>query len=593
MKGTLLSDLPDNVLNKISTFLPIKDRFAFERTNHRIRFTTCKWTNIQGVEIYAREYTPILKEYTKMSQLQKIKHKLLPFCPPNNINYTLLLHTDKLKTIKISSYIFNPRDAGIVLTKFMNKLTKLKSLTIVGNCINPHYLAWLKNIGDNIRNLTLWDCQDYFVTDNTKRKAATALFSLPNLTGLVMLSTSKMMYPDYNVANYLLNGSIVKNMSPKIKTLHLTGVFVSVKAMEIICERLKDSLERITMGSTCGVQKRHFQYVEALMKLKAIKDIDFPPYLFCLGQTNNVEDSIAELIAKPCLKKIGFRHYNSSILYLFIEYNLPSNIRMLKVFHSPHRIPDFSELGKGYLVKKCSTISKESRETVMGNYRNSLTNGKTLNPFKESPELQKILDEIRAEQSVNNLRETESLNSDVETRSIDSSTKANCVSLAKMKLSIIAIEENPIQRRRNEYKRFSGVNVCFTQSRPQNQRMTGIMFGALRDDRIFRYGVFDSKKTEEIEGDIVRIYMIQEYTKKQHLVEEEYEYRFMKLQHDEEKRKRKMRKRRRFEVEEKAFFQNEEYYEDAEDGDEEVEEEDLIIENNNKPVVRFNLNDQN
>jgi hypothetical protein len=89
---------------------------------------------------------------------------------------------------------------------------------------------------------------------------------------------------------------------------------------------------------------------------------------------------IEKLLDVLPLKSFGFRHYNSSILFKFIEQRLPMKIRVLRIHHNANRIPNFASLGteepEEIVVKKSSVISHYS---ILSASRSSISSSSAAN----------------------------------------------------------------------------------------------------------------------------------------------------------------------------------------------------------------------
>lgn len=84
---------------------------------------------------------------------------------------------------------------------------------------------------------------------------------------------------------------------------------------------------------------------------------------------------IQKLLETLPLKAIGFRHYNSSVLFRWIEYQLPIKIRVLRIHHNGNRVPNFAQLGQeqpeeDFAAKKKTSVS--SRYSILSASRSSI-----------------------------------------------------------------------------------------------------------------------------------------------------------------------------------------------------------------------------
>ncbi|EJW79705.1 hypothetical protein WUBG_09383 [Wuchereria bancrofti] len=123
------------------------------------------------------------------------------------------------------------------------------------------------------------------------------------------------------------------------------SLYISSKAIDALCERLHRTLKRLAIGCTYGKENKKDRYCKAIAKLQVMEDLDIPPYVFHLGETSQIDESITRLLSILHLNCLGFRHYNSAVLFQFIEFKMPHNIRLLRIYHSANRIPNFAQLG--------------------------------------------------------------------------------------------------------------------------------------------------------------------------------------------------------------------------------------------------------
>lgn len=84
---------------------------------------------------------------------------------------------------------------------------------------------------------------------------------------------------------------------------------------------------------------------------------------------------IQKLLETLPLKALGFRHYNSSVLFRWIEYQLPIKVRVLRIHHNGNRVPNFAQLGQeqpeeDFGAKKKTSVS--SRYSILSASRSSI-----------------------------------------------------------------------------------------------------------------------------------------------------------------------------------------------------------------------------
>lgn len=183
-----------------------------------------------------------------------------------------------------------------------------------------------------------------------------------------------------------------------------------------------------------------------------------------------------------------FRHYNSSVLFRFIEQRLPIKIRVLRIHHNANRIPNFASLGteeqEEIVVKKSSVISHYS---ILSASRSSIGSSNAVNDATKAAGA--------AQASSSN--------------STGSGTKDSALasSLASRRLTIFALAEETKTKRNQKLrqKSYFGVDVFYLQETRAIQEVFGRIAAPMKSPHVYSKNLKKESKARIIKGDIVRL----------------------------------------------------------------------------------------
>uniref|UniRef100_A0A914RJC7 Uncharacterized protein n=1 Tax=Parascaris equorum TaxID=6256 RepID=A0A914RJC7_PAREQ len=173
------------------------------------------------------------------------------------------------------------------------------------------------------------------------KRLLASLFSLPDLDAILVLDSTPQSSSQCKAE---LSRSLAECIKGPIKNLQLaadvcryvlTGIYIPWRVMDCLCEKLRCSLKRFAIGCTYGKETRRDRYVKALSKLEKLEDLDIPPHIFHLSDSIDIDPNVGRLLNRLPLTSLGFRHYNSAVLFQYIEFRMPHHIRLLRsVFSS-------------------------------------------------------------------------------------------------------------------------------------------------------------------------------------------------------------------------------------------------------------------
>uniref|UniRef100_A0A0N5A2I8 F-box domain-containing protein n=1 Tax=Parastrongyloides trichosuri TaxID=131310 RepID=A0A0N5A2I8_PARTI len=470
-----ITDLPRKVIIKISQLLPPIDRLNLEATNKQLRYLSKSWDDIGTILIkkYINEpdcYTikvetkrknknTIVNNYIKQKSIITVYHvQLTTF---DGTIYTL--YTDPLRKVNIRCF-----DCIFERCKSADKL-------IIFNCsLNDYIIPSLYFIERSIKVLKLWNCEDYFDKNRKPCQLIKELFSFPNLKSLMILSTVRPKYAtlkDHNICDYTLHPVIVSFIRAPIEELQLTNLNIPVKTFKILSIRLRKTLERLSIGCTYGKSKKINTYAKALSCYENLKDLDLPPFLFSIKEDYLININIYNAITKTNVKTLGFRHYNTSNLFKFIRNDLPPEIKVIRVFHNPSRIPNFKQLGMGTCEKKISVTSKISRNSITSSSNNSIVGSYGRSIFKALRIKRKVyLDDLPPSQSPRSSG-LYSINEDG--GNLNKKGIGNLIPTKE--LCIFAIEESCRSVEKLIHKKYNNIDVYYTSDIIKYQEVVGKM----------------------------------------------------------------------------------------------------------------------
>lgn len=399
--------------------------------------------------------------------------------------------------LKSSSEKYANRALKIMLTR----LPSLSNITIWNACLGEDFSYVLSKL-HSITTLRMWNSARYFDRKKPAKRLLYSLFSLPLLeTILILDSTFPQFSSQCTSAFPCFLADCIKG---PVVNLQMAGTYISSKAFDALCERLCGTLKRLALGSTYGKESRKNRYYKALAKLQVLEDLDIPPHIFWLGETCDVDERIMHLLNKLPLNSLGFRHYNSAVLFQFIEYKMPRNIRLLRVHHSANRVPNFVQLG--FSQPESKEKSPPQKTSWLTSRHRSL--GSTNSVMSSSDySVESMTNETRKESKRSSVSNSSTMESTQMTNvSCPNDCKMSTNSLASRHLTIFAIEEAPrmmIQCAPKLRRRvYSGVQVFYVQESVDTQEMLGRIAAPMRSPYVYTRSA--KREIRIIKGDLVR-----------------------------------------------------------------------------------------
>lgn len=225
--------------------------------------------------------------------------------------------------------------------------SQIAELTVWEACLGDRFRTCLLRCCPALRCLRLWNCGRWLDSTSRPPPILLALLGLPQLRQLLVLD-SQPLEPDAG-CRWLFSKQLARAIAGNLQELQLTNCRLPLRALELLQLKCGHSLRRLAIGCTFGKEQKRLQYLRLLRQFPALTDLDLPPFLFHLRDQPQPDLLTQRLLqALPQLRALGFRHFNSSALFRFIESQLPRHIRVLRVHHNAHRVPNFAELGLGH-----------------------------------------------------------------------------------------------------------------------------------------------------------------------------------------------------------------------------------------------------
>uniref|UniRef100_A0A915PXN2 F-box domain-containing protein n=1 Tax=Setaria digitata TaxID=48799 RepID=A0A915PXN2_9BILA len=356
----------------------------------------------------------------------------------------------------------------------------------------------LKSTSDKYANQTL-----KIMLSRPARRLLHSLFSFPLLQSIFVLDSIIPQSSSQCTAAFPC--FLADSIKGPIVNLQIVGLYISSKAIDALCERLHRTLKRMAIGCTYGKENKKERYCKAIAKLQVVEDLDIPPYVFHLGETFEIDESVVQLLNKLQLNCLGFRHYNSAVLFHFIESKMPHNIRLLRIHHSPNRIPNFAQLGTPQPEPEEKPPQRKS--SWLNSRSNSNMGSKNSIDSSSDRSLESLTNELWKESSRSSM--STSGTSDIAQMTVTSSSNelnSRKTSLASRNLTIFAIEEAPrkmVQCTRKLRRRvYSGVQVFYMQESMDTQEILGRMAAPIRSPHV--YTMSSKREVRVIRGDLVK-----------------------------------------------------------------------------------------
>ncbi|KAH7697802.1 hypothetical protein AAVH_35112 [Aphelenchoides avenae] len=483
---------PENILQRIGAQLSPIDRLRLQSTCKRFRDVYAEWSDIEAVEIRCEDYGLYSSENVTSSRMG--------FQLPTKsarVSYHLKLtdrngQTHRLRT---SSNVNALRPLKSVLAR----MTDLKELTVWDACL-PSELAGIVAKMDGLEILRLWNCSRYFGKTKQSSRMVSALLSRPSLKTLLVLDSSATAC-SATACRAVFTRSLAQKIRAPIENLQLVGVYLPLKSMEVISERLAATCKRLSIGCTFGKEAKRLLYLRALMSMNNIADLDLPPFIFNLNEVPVPDAVVQRLFDALPLKALGFRHYNSSVLFRFIEQHLPDKVRLLRVHHHSNRVPNFAQLGQEPSESPEKKSSVASRYSILSGSRSSIGSAEGISPSSSG-----YSSATRRESTCSSNVATTTVTG----KAANGERKASSMSeaLAMRRLTIFAITEERSNRRKQRLRKrnYSGVDVIYTQETVASQEILGRMASPMQSPHVYSRNVVRraDSRIRVIKGDLVK-----------------------------------------------------------------------------------------
>ncbi|CAK5080481.1 unnamed protein product [Meloidogyne enterolobii] len=381
--------LPESLWIKIFSYLGPLERISLGQCSRRLQLITSHWLDVNSLEIRPEWANgpsicpspppppaqsqaistglPLSSGYRR--RLPSLRSK--PKNQPKSFHLRFQLssgHSFRIKTINSSEDSEQPeRLLKILLCRLANG--QLLELTIWDACLSERLRNCIIRCSQLLRCLRLWNCGRWLNTYHPS-PLLISLIGLTSLKQLFILDSTTINYNNSSnesansffsssssptssfssfsssTSKFIFSKNLAKAINAPLEELQLTNCRLSLSALELILPKCSESLKRLSIGCTFGKEQKRIQYLQLLCQFKKLNDLDLPPFIFHLGDQPK-PDILGQKFLKEMtnLRAIGFRHFNSSALFRFIEFYLPKNIRVLRVHHNARRIPNFAEIG--------------------------------------------------------------------------------------------------------------------------------------------------------------------------------------------------------------------------------------------------------
>jgi hypothetical protein len=476
-----ITDLPISVLQKIGSFVAPLDRFKLQGTCRLLNHALSSWPDT-CIEIRSEDYG-----YAETVNTSRMSFQF-PMGKTNKSSFHVKITDSTGRCHRIRTT--QERPSAKTLKSFLYRFQNLQELTLWDACLTSEFSTVISKF-QNIKVLRLWNCSRYFEKKNQSQKLIRSLLSLSNLQSLLILDSTTAGSSAASCRATFSKSLALKIQAP-IENFQITGMHLPLKSMEVIADSLGATVKRFSIGCTFGKESKRLQYLRALQTMSNISDLDLPPFIFHLGEMPVPDGVVQKLFTSLPLKALGFRHYNSSVLFRFIEYQLPIKVRVLRVFHNANRIPNFSSIGQepaeAEKPEKKSSVS--SKYSILSTSRSSIGSNENNNNNNNN----------------NNGTRKDSLGTSTKqaaTEAIQSEHKTSNVSTLEMRrLTIFAIEEAKRRTQRLRRKSFINVDVIYTQESQAGQEVLGRMAEPMRSPHVYSRSA--KREMRVIKGDLVR-----------------------------------------------------------------------------------------
>uniref|UniRef100_A0A0K0DSH5 F-box domain-containing protein n=1 Tax=Strongyloides stercoralis TaxID=6248 RepID=A0A0K0DSH5_STRER len=473
LSSITLADMPVNVISLISSNLHPVERIYLESMCKKLRDASRFWKDIKTILI--KSYLHELDEYSVKIEKVKKKNSVVNTYIKEK-NFVTVYHI-QLTTYNGTTYtmysdplrILNMKSIGVIFKRCIS----LNKLIIIGSCLNDSIIPSLIYFENTLKVIKFWNCEEYFDKKKKPCELVKTLFSFPYLSSIMVLSTVRPKYatlPDHNIIKYKLHPEVVSCIIAPIEEIQLTNLTIPLKSFKILTDRLCTSLERLSIGCTYGDTKKVNCYAKALMEFEKLKDLDLPPFIFSINEDYLINLKVYNALCITKIQTLGFRHYNTSALFKFIRNDLPPDIKVIRIFHNPGRIPNFKQLGYGPSEKKISVTSKISKNSNTSVSNSSIVGTYGRNIFKALRIRRKFyLDDLS-----NHSPKSSTLNN-IDKNSSLASKFGIGNGIPRRELSIFAVEESCRSVEKLIHKKYNCIDVYYTSDVKKYQEIVGKM----------------------------------------------------------------------------------------------------------------------
>lgn len=387
--------LPDSLLKRIGEFTEPLDRFRLLQTSKRLNNVLELWEDISAVEI----------SYEQLCNCKHGSHdsdecsKSIPSSVPASSSSTILKWADRKLSLPLKNVPSHTISAKQYRVKIVNKRAEfcIRTVQLTNNkqmephkiCENRILKTLLARVVPTILELTVWDSSlpaSHFSTifyeckkletvrlwncgkwlsekrgwhNRSSSRIITSLLSQPQLRKLLILDTG--LLPPTSTCRAIFSKHLAKAITAPLKDIQLTACRLPTRSLEILVEKCRNTLKRLSIGCTFGEENHRLVYTHLIRSFVGLKHLDLPPFLFHLDDNPKFDDLVKKLIDNLPLESIGFRHFNSTTLFRLIESTeLPMKINILRVYHNSRRIPNFAELG--HRTAPAITVQDDSKK---------------------------------------------------------------------------------------------------------------------------------------------------------------------------------------------------------------------------------------
>ncbi|KAM3720874.1 DNA-directed RNA polymerase subunit alpha [Dirofilaria immitis] len=479
--------LPEAALLRLFEYFSPLERLKLQQCCKRFHMIYGKWLDIISLDIRMVEQNDVNEKVLFARGI--VQHS-------KTAKSTYRIELTNIHGVTSILRFTSDKYANRALKVMLSRLQSLTTLTIQNACLIEEFSNVLSQL-HSITTLRMWNSAYYFDKKRPARRLLHSLFSFPLLESIFILDSTVPQSSSQCTAAFPC--FLADCIRGPIANLQIVGIYISSKTIDALCERLHKTLKRMAIGCTYGKENKKDRYCKAIAKLQVVEDLDIPPYIFHLGETSEIDGSIIQLLSKLQLNCLGFRHYNSAVLFQFIEFKMPHNIRLLRIHHSANRVPNFAQLG----MSPPEPEEKPPRKSSWLNSRNSSSMG-SKNSIDSSSDRssESLTNEVWKESS----RYSISTSSTSEITQMTNEQKPRRNSLASRNLTIFAIEEAP--RKMNECARklrrriYSGVQVFYMQESMNTQEIVGRMAAPMRSPHVYTRS--SKREIRVIKGDLVK-----------------------------------------------------------------------------------------